>query len=53
MNRLYSSPSTIRMIKSRRIRWEGQYSTNGGEEECIKDIGEKVRRKEPLGRPKS
>jgi hypothetical protein len=25
---------------------------NGGEEECIKDIGGKARRKEPLGRPR-
>jgi hypothetical protein len=27
-------------------------STNGGDEECIYDIGEKARRKEPLGRPR-
>jgi hypothetical protein len=29
---LYTSPSIIRMIKSRRMRWTG---TNGSEEECI------------------
>jgi hypothetical protein len=34
LHNLYSSPSIIRMIKSRRMRWEG-ISTNGREEECI------------------
>jgi hypothetical protein len=32
--KLYWSPSIIRIIKSRRMRW-GACSTNGGEEECI------------------
>jgi hypothetical protein len=27
-------------------------STNGGEEECIEDIGGKARRKEPLRKPR-
>jgi hypothetical protein len=31
---LYSSPSIIRIIKSRRTRC-GACSTNGGEEECV------------------
>jgi PAS domain-containing protein len=31
----YSSPDIIRMIKSRRMRWEGQVELIGGEEECI------------------
>jgi hypothetical protein len=30
---LYSLPSIIRIIKSRRMRWVGECSTNGGEEE--------------------
>jgi hypothetical protein len=30
LHNLYSSPSIIRMIKSRRMRWAGR--TNGGEE---------------------
>jgi hypothetical protein len=30
----------------------GAYSTNGGEEECISDIGRKPRIKRPLGRPR-
>jgi hypothetical protein len=32
---LYSSPSVIRMIKSRRMRTVGPCSTNGGEEERV------------------
>jgi hypothetical protein len=31
----YSSPNSIRMIKSRRVRWGRAYSTSEGEEECI------------------
>jgi hypothetical protein len=32
---LYSSPSIIRIIKLRRMRWAGSYRTNGGEEERV------------------
>jgi hypothetical protein len=32
---LYSSPSIIRIIKSRRMRWGGPCSTNEGEEERL------------------
>jgi hypothetical protein len=35
LHNLYSSPSIIRMIKSRRMRMGGECSTNGGEEECM------------------
>jgi hypothetical protein len=31
---LHSSPSIIRMIKSRRMRW-GRACTTNGEEECV------------------
>jgi hypothetical protein len=31
----------------------GAYSTNGGEEECIEDIGGKARRKETTGKTKT
>jgi hypothetical protein len=34
LHNLYSSPNTIRMIKSRRMRLAG-YVTQMGEEECI------------------
>jgi hypothetical protein len=32
---LYSFPSIIRMIKSRRMRWARHITQMGGEEECI------------------
>jgi hypothetical protein len=32
---LYSSPSIIRIIKSRRMRWAGPVACIGGKEECI------------------
>jgi hypothetical protein len=35
LHNLYSSPSIIRMIKSRMMRWAGHVDTNWGEEECI------------------
>jgi hypothetical protein len=35
LHNLYSSPNIIRMIKSRRMRWAGHCSTNGGDEDCI------------------
>jgi hypothetical protein len=31
----YSSPSIIRIIKARMMRWEGECSTNGGEKEHV------------------
>jgi hypothetical protein len=40
---LHSSPSIIRIMKSRR-RWA--CSTNGGEEECVRVVGGKSRGKE-------
>jgi hypothetical protein len=38
---LYSSPSVIRIIMSRSMRWVGACSTNGGEEERVYVIGGK------------
>jgi hypothetical protein len=32
---LYSSPSIITIIKSRRMRWEGHVARMGGEEERV------------------
>jgi hypothetical protein len=42
----YSSPSIIRMIKSRRMRCSVHVARMGGEEECVWNIGGKARRKE-------
>jgi hypothetical protein len=46
LHNLYSSPSIIRMINSRRMRWVGHVARMWGEEECIYVIGGKTRRKE-------
>jgi hypothetical protein len=50
---LYSSPSIIRIIKSRRMRWAGVCSTNGGEEECVYVIGGKASGKETTRKKKT
>jgi hypothetical protein len=42
---LYSSPSIIRIIKSRRIRWSGHVARMGEKRNVY-------RRVEPLGRPR-
>jgi hypothetical protein len=34
LHNLYFSPSIIRMIKSRRMRWTGHVARMGGAEEC-------------------
>jgi hypothetical protein len=52
LHNLYSPPSIIRMIKSRRMRWAGHVARMG-KEECIQDIGEKTRWKETTGETKA
>jgi hypothetical protein len=42
LHNLYTFPSIIRMIKSKRMRWAGHVARMG-EEECIHDIGCKAR----------
>jgi hypothetical protein len=49
---LYSLPSIIRIIKSRRMRWAGHVTRMGGEEECVWVIGGKARRKETTRKTK-
>jgi len=39
LNDLYSSPSIIRVMKSRRMRWAGHVARMGGEERCIHGFG--------------
>jgi hypothetical protein len=50
---LYSSPSIIRIIMSRRMRGVGHVARMGGEEEFIYGIGAKNRRKETTGKTKT
>jgi hypothetical protein len=46
LHNLYSSPSIIRIIKSRRMRWAGHVARIGGEEERVYVIDRKARGKE-------
>jgi hypothetical protein len=36
---LYSSPSIVRVIKARRMRWAGHVARIGGGERCIQNFG--------------
>jgi hypothetical protein len=49
---LYSSPSTIIIIKLRRIRWVGHGGTNGGEERRVQVTGTKSRGRETTRKTK-
>jgi hypothetical protein len=51
LHNLYSSPSIIRMIKSRRMRWAGHVVRMGTRNACRILVG-KPKRKRKLGRPR-
>jgi hypothetical protein len=53
LHNLYYSPSIIRVIKSRRMRWAEHAARRGGEEEFIQDIGGRARRKETTWKTKT
>jgi hypothetical protein len=47
------SPDIIRMIKSRKMRWEGQVArVEKRGEESVQGVGGKAQMKRPLGRPR-
>jgi hypothetical protein len=48
----YSSPSIIRVIKSRKVRWAGHVARMG-EEECMPVIGGRAGRKESSRKTKT
>jgi hypothetical protein len=48
---LYSSPSIIRIIKSRRVRWAGHVARTGETRNAYRLLVGKLRGKRPLGRP--
>jgi hypothetical protein len=48
-NDLYSSPTIVQVIKSRRMRWAGHVARTGEGEECRDFLG-KPEGKRPLGR---
>jgi hypothetical protein len=49
---LYSSPSVIRIIKSRRMRWAGHVAGRGDKRNAYGLLVGKPNRKRPLGRPR-
>jgi hypothetical protein len=50
---LYSSPSIIRIIKSRRMRWAGHVARMGEKEERVEIIGGNARGKETTRKAKT
>jgi hypothetical protein len=49
---LYSSPSIIRIIKSRRMRWAGHVARMGEKRKAYRLLVGKPEGKRPLGRPR-
>jgi hypothetical protein len=52
LHNLYSSPDTIRQVKSRRMRWTGHVARVGEERKLYKVLVGKAEGKRPLGRPR-
>jgi hypothetical protein len=49
---LYYSPSIIRIIKSRRMRWTGHVARMGAKRNAYRLLVRKTEGKRPLGRPR-
>jgi hypothetical protein len=49
---MYSSPNTIRMIKSRKVRWVGHVTGMGEKRNVYRILVERLEGKRPLGRPR-
>jgi hypothetical protein len=52
LHNLYSSPSIIRVIKSRRMRWAGHAAQMGERRNAYRILVGKPEGKRPLGRPR-
>jgi hypothetical protein len=52
LHNLYSSPSIIRVIKSRRMRWAGHAARMGERRNAYRILVGKPEGKTPLGRPR-
>jgi len=52
LNDLYCSPNTVRVIKSRRLRWAGDVACMGEERGVYRVLVGKPEEKRPLGRPR-
>jgi hypothetical protein len=53
LHNLYSSPSIIRIIKSRRMRWPGHMARMGEKRNTCRILVGKPEGRRPLGRPRS
>jgi hypothetical protein len=52
LNDLYSSPTTVRVIKLRRMTWAGHVARMGDGRGVYRVLGGKPEGKRPLGRPR-
>jgi hypothetical protein len=52
LHNLYSSPSIIRVIKSRRMKWAGHVTRMGEKRNACRILVGKPEGKRPLGRPR-
>jgi len=52
LNDLYSSPKTVRVIKSRRMKWAGHVARMGEERRVYRVLVGKPEGRRPLGRPR-
>jgi hypothetical protein len=52
LNGLYSSPSIVRVIKLRRMRWAGHAARMGEEREVYRVLVRKTEGRRPMGRPR-
>jgi hypothetical protein len=52
LHNLYSSPDTVRQIKSRRMRWAGHVARMGEGRNVYRVLVGKPEAKKPLGRPR-
>jgi len=52
LRNLYSLPNIVRVVKSRRMRWEGHVACTGEERGVHRVLVGKPEGKRPLGRPK-
>ena len=52
LNDLYSSPNTVRVIKSRRMRWAGHVARMGEKNGVYRVLVGKPEGRRPLGRPR-
>jgi hypothetical protein len=52
LNDLYSLPNIVRVVKSRRMRWEGHVARMGEERGVYRVLVGKPEGKRPLGRPR-